>query len=174
MGVSSPASKLHANVQDFFEVDLAPGDAYLRFKLTSDVTALFSMAPVEESLVVDAKRITPVPNMPEAIIGMVSSRDHVFCVFDLAQALGLSSAGIAPQKYQVIVIRTNDAQPLYIGLAVNRLHGIVRFTAEQIQACPPEATAEIAPYVCGAVQQSEGLSFVMDCDRISAALTNLT
>ena len=174
MGVSSPASKLHANVQDFFEVDLAPGDAYLRFKLTSDLTALLSMAQVEESLVVEAERITPVPNMPKAIIGMVSSRDQVFCVFDLAQALGLSSEGIAPQQYQIIVVQTNDEQPFHIGLAINRLYGVVRFTKENIQSSLQGVPPQIAPYLCGSVHQNKVLSLVIDCDRISAALTNLS
>lgn len=174
MGASSPASKLHANVQDFFVADLAPGDAYLRFKLTSDITALMSMAQVEESLVVEAQRITPLPNMPEAIIGMISSRDQVCCVFDLAQALGLTSEGMAPQQYQIIVIRTQDEQPLYIGLAVNRLYGIARITQENIQFASQSAIPQIAPYLCGTVPKNEELSFVLDCDQISAALTKLT
>lgn len=174
MGVSSPASKLHANVQDFFVADLAPGDAYLRFKLTSDITALMSMAQVEESLVVEAKRITPLPNMPEAIIGMVSSRDQVCCVFDLAQALGLTSEGIAPQQYQIIVVRTKHEQALYIGLAVNRLYGIVRITQENIQSSSQGVMPQIAPYLCGTVHKNEEFSFVLDCDQISAALTKLT
>ncbi len=174
MGISSPASKLHENVQGFFEVNLAPGDAYLRFKLTSDLTALLSMEQVEESLVVENTLITPVPNVAKTVIGMVSSRDHVFCVFDLAQSLGLSADGIAPQQYQIIVMRTNDEQPLYIGLAVNRLHGIVRYTKEQIQASLQAISPQIEPYLCGAVQQDNALWPVLDCNRISTALTNMS
>ncbi|MGF1541456.1 MAG: chemotaxis protein CheW, partial [Pleurocapsa sp.] len=92
MIISSAASRIQANLQELFQANLAPGDAYIRFQLTSDMTALISMEQVQESLVIEAEKITPLPCMPESIIGIMNSRDRVFCVFDLAQLLSLNSS----------------------------------------------------------------------------------
>ena len=173
MTTSSPASRIQANLQELFQADLAPGDAYIRFQLTSDMTALLSMEQVQESLVVETEKITPLPSMPESVIGIMSSRDRVFCLFDLAQLLTLPSSLIAPRQYQIIVLQTNSEQPIYIGLAVTCLQGIVRLTTEQIQSSLAAFPSKIVPYLCGAVQEEETMIPVLEFNHISKALTTV-
>ncbi len=171
MEVSSPASRIQANLQELFKAKLAPGDAYIRFQLTSDITALLSMEQVQESLVVEAEKITPLPGMPESVIGIMNSRDRVFCVFDLAQLLRLPSPFIAPRQYQIIVLQTTSEQPIYVGLSVTRLQGIVRLPTEKIKSSLDAFPVHIAPYLCGAVQEEETMIPVLDFNSISEALT---
>ncbi len=171
MKISSPASRIQANLQELFKAKLAPGDAYIRFQLTSDMTALLSMEQVQESLVVEAEKITPLPGMPESVIGIMNSRDRVFCVFDLAQLLTLPSPFIAPRQYQIIVLQTNSEQPIYIGLAVTLLKGIVRLPTEKIKSSLDAFADRIAPYLCGAVQEEETINPILDFNSISEALT---
>ena len=175
MTSSSAASRIQANLQELFKANLAPGDAYIRFQLTSDMTALLSMEQVQESLVVEAEKITPLPSMPESFIGMMSSRDRVFCVFDLAQLLTLPSRLIAPRQYQIIVLQTTCKQPpIYVGLAVTRLQGIVRLPTEHIQLPLDAFPSNLSPYVWGAVKEEETMIPLLDFDRISKALTTLS
>ncbi len=171
---SSPASRIQANLQQLFKAKLAPGDAYIRFQLTSETTALWSMEQVQESLIVEANRITSLPNMPESVIGIMSSRNRVFSVFDLAQLLTLPSRLIAPRQYQIIVLQTTSKQPIYIGLAVTRLQGIVRLQKKQIQSSLDAFSSSIAPYLCGGVQEEETMIPVLDFDKILKALTTIS
>ena len=171
MKTSSAASRIKANLQELFQANLTPGEAYIRFQLSWDMTALLSTEQVEESLVVEADRITPLPNMPDSIIGIMSSRDRVFCVFDLAQLFSLSSGLINPRQYQVIVLQTNEETPIYIGLAVNRLQGMVRLPVEKIQSSLDGVAANIASYVSGTVQQAETTIPILEFNRILEALT---
>jgi positive phototaxis protein PixI len=173
MATSSPASRIQANLKELFKANLAPGDAYIRFQLTSDMTALLSMEQVQESLIVEAEKITPLFSMPESVIGIMSSRNRVFCVFDLAQLLNLPPQLIAPQEYQIIVLQTTSEQPIYIGLAVTRLQGIVRLPREQIQLCLDAFPSNIAPCLCGAVQEQETMIPVLEFNSISEALTTI-
>ena len=78
MSTSSPASRIQAKLQELFEGKITSGDAYIKFKLTSEITALLSMNQVQESLIVEAAKITPLPSMPKYTIGMINSRDRVF------------------------------------------------------------------------------------------------
>ena len=169
MQTSSTASKIQANLQDLFKASLSPGDSYIRFQLTPEKTALLSMEHVQESLVVNVEKITTLPSMPEFVIGIMNSRDRVFCVFDLAQLLGLSSPLGSSRKYQVIVLQTNDEQPVYIGFAVSTIQGISRILADEIQSSTDNF--ELAPYICGEVKKEVTLPIVA-FDRILKAIAN--
>lgn len=173
MTTSSPAARVQASLQDLFKANLAPGDAYIRFQLTSDMAALLSTQQVQESLLVEAEKITPLPSMREFVIGIMNSRERVFCVFDLAQLLTLPSRLIAPRQYQIIVLQTTSEPAIYIGLAVTRLQGIIRLPTQKIQSSLDAFPSNIAPYLCGAVQQEKAMIPVLDFNGISEALTKL-
>lgn len=172
MRTSSAASKIQDNLQELFKANLSPGDAYIRFQLTSEMIALLSMEQVQESLMVEAEKITPLPGMPESVIGIMSSRDRVFCVFDLTQLLNLPSELVSPRQYQIIVLQTTDEQSFYLGFVVNRLQGIMRLTAENILSSAA-LPSEIVPYLCGAVQDNETIIPVLDFNRILDTLTTV-
>ena len=174
MVTSSAASRIQANLQELFKANLAPGDAYIRFQLTSDMTALLSMEQVQESLLVEAEKITPLSDMPESVIGIMNSRDRVFCVFDLAQLLALPSRLISLRQYQIIVLQTISKQPIYMGLAVTSIQGIVRLPIEQIQSSLDAFPSNIAPYLWGAVNEEETMIPILEFNLISKALTKLS
>ncbi|WP_019508184.1 chemotaxis protein CheW [Pleurocapsa sp. PCC 7319] len=167
----SPASRIQDNLPELFKANLAPGDAYIRFQLTSNITALISMQQVQGSLIVDAQKVTPLPSMPEFVIGMINSRDRVFCLFDLAQLLTLPSDLSSPRQYQVIVLQTVAEQPIYIGLAVSALQGIVRLTAKQIQSSLDTVVSNLTAFTSGTVQEQEITIPVLEFNRILKALT---
>lgn len=155
MSKQSAASRVQENLQELFKSNLAPGNAYIKFQLTSDIAALLSMKLVQESLIVEAEQITALPNMPESNIGMMNSRDRVFCIFDLAQLLSLPTKLIAPRQYQIIILQTQTEPQIHVGLAVAQLQGIMRLTTEQIQFSTDAVNSNITPYISGVYQQQE-------------------
>ena len=173
MSNKSAIAKVQNNLNELFQSNLAPGDAYIKFKITSDVTALLSMVRVQESLFIEARKITPLPSMPESVLGMMSSRDRVFCVFDLAQVLQLASRSTPPRQYQIIVLQTVSEQPVYFGLAVTQLQGIVRLSKQQIQTFLDGVPSHIVDYLSGVVREEETTMPILKLDLVIAALTNL-
>ena len=179
MTISSAASRVQANLQELFKGKLSPGDVYIKFQLTSEITALLSMEQVQESLIVEAEKITLLPSMPESVIGIMNSRDRVFCVFDLAQLLTLPSSLIAPRHYQIIVLEVSDIlsteETLYLGFAVEQLQGITRFTADKFQVeIPQDLPSSITPYLRGCIQQTEQQLLVLDLKAIATDLSSQT
>ena len=81
MSASSPAARIQANLQELFQGNSASGSPYIKFQLTSEITALLSMEQVQETSIVDAALITPLPSMPPSVIGIMNSRDRVFLCF---------------------------------------------------------------------------------------------
>jgi positive phototaxis protein PixI len=170
MSTSSPAARIQANLQELFEGKIASGDAYIKFKLTSKIIALLSMNQVQESLIVEAAKITSLPSMPKSTIGMINSRNRVFCIFDLAQLLNLPTVLITPSQYQIIVLQTTGESSIPIGFAVMGLQGIIRLTSKQISSANSDVVnSSVAPFVSGVVQQ-ETTMMVLELASIVQAL----
>jgi positive phototaxis protein PixI len=176
MSTPNSLSRLEQLLPQLFEASLPEGDPYLRFQLTADLIVSISMKQVQESLLVEVGNITPLPNMSASVIGMMSSRDRVFCVVDLAQLLLLPSTLASARKYHIIVVKVTDTtlvddridspQETYLGFAVNYIQGITRITSEKIQ--PPRDNFPICltDYICGAVVESAQELLVLNIEAI--------
>lgn len=167
----STAAKIQENLQELFEAQTVAGENYIRFQLNQEVSALLQMERVEESLIVDAEQVTPLPGMPSTAIGMMSTRDRVFCLFDLAQILELPSALMAPRQYQVIVVRLQAENSPYVGLAVNRLLGMNRLTQEQISSSTDAISPNLEDFLAGTTQ-GEDSTPILDLSQIINAINN--
>ena len=165
----SATSRVQANIEELFKGKLAPGDAYVKFQLAS-IAALLSMKQVQESLIVGAERITPLPNMPESAIGMINSRDRVFCIFDLALLLGVSSELANHRQYSIIVFQTIGNSPIYVGMAVSQLQGIVRISNEQIQLADSSIDEKLMPYMMGMLKQEKTAIPILEFEDILRTL----
>jgi positive phototaxis protein PixI len=191
MSTSTSLARLEQLLPQLFQASSPEGNAYLRFQLTADIAAAISMDRVEASLLVPFDLITPLPNLPEAVIGIINTRDRFFCVFDLAQLLMLPSTLISARQYHTIVLRVNvdnlpadsfssdnnialiEARELFIGIAVERIQGIVRFTADKLQSPELDAPDRLLPYLCGVIVEDGKQILVLDIESISDAIYKL-
>lgn len=136
----STLSRLQELLPQLFQSSQLPGNSYLRCKLIPEMSVLLSMEYVWESLLVSGEQITAIPNMSPSVVGLLNSRDRVFCVINLAQLLGLSSPSIQSRQYHVVIVRvsqlliqqSNSEQELLLGLIVNQIQGISRVMTEQL------------------------------------------
>ena len=172
METTSAASKIQANLHELFKAKTTSGNSYIRFYLNQDLSALLAMDQVEESLLVEAEQITPLPSMPKSVIGIMNSRDRVFCVFDLAEIINLPSSLIAPRQYQVIVLKTDSEEASYVGLAVSRFLGMDRFDQAQIASLLSNLPEPMQPYVLGTIEQEYETVPILDWQQIIKALSN--
>lgn len=144
MSTTSSFSKLQELLPQLFQASTIEGDRYLRFSLNADIKAVISMEQVQESLLVSAEKITPIPNMPSQVIGLMSSRDSVFCVIDLAQVMSLTPLSNYLRQYHIVVVdmspwvgqSDSSEKKLLIGIAVNQIQGITRVLSKEISTNP--------------------------------------
>lgn len=125
---------------------------------------LVPMDVVQESLIVPAEQITSLPNMPGPVMGLMNSRERVFCVANLPQIIGYTQAANALRRYFMIVVSLagtgnqnmagNDS---LLGLVVPNIQGIVRLERGHFQTNADLIPMQLKPYAT-AVSQQEGLS----------------
>ena len=149
----------------------AQGEDYffLRFKLFESQLGLISMEAVKETILVEADSITPIPNMPQACLGLISSRDEVFPVIDLPFALGNPEPSRSTRKYQIIVI---DIQPhlvesKLIGLIVPQVQGVNKFKAVEVSELPPGSNLNLTTAVDGVLTLHNERLWVLNVSKLN-------
>jgi positive phototaxis protein PixI len=165
MTTNSSLARLQELLPQLFQPVAVAGDPYLRFQLTTEIPALLSMELVQEALLVPEDSISSLPNLPDFCIGVMNSRNRVFCVVDLAQLLGVAAPPINYREYQVIVVNLNDPGKL-LGLAVSRVRGIARLSVEQLESIDGTVPAVLTPYLTGCVFEGNERVVVMDANSI--------
>lgn len=139
------------------------GDAYLKFLLRQQTPAVLSMSRAQEVIVLPLTRLTPMPNMPPHILGLLNRRSKVLWVMDLAQMLGLPGAETNVQQYSIVIIR-NDAGSL--GLVVETVEGVVRLVPDSIQSPHSQVSPSLIPYLRGCTLQEREILLVLDAEAI--------
>lgn len=149
----------------------AAGDAYLKFRLNAQTSAIFSMRSVQEALVLPARRLAPMPNMPAAMMGLMNRRGRVIWVVDLAQLLEISVLDANAQQYTLILIQI-DSMPL--GLAVQQVESMIRLQADEIRSPIGQVSNGLVPYLRGCFiqqqEQNQEILLALDVEAIVKSL----
>lgn len=139
------------------------GDLYLKVLLKSDQAAVLPMGQAQEAIALPTRRVTPMPNMPACILGLLNHKSRVFWVVDLPLLLGLSAGVLNTQQYNIVIIRSGKTP---LGLAVPEIQGVVRLASNAIQPAVGEIVPELAPYLQGCLMQSQEMLWVLDAKAI--------
>jgi len=137
----------------------AIGDPYLKLQLTPQRAAVLPMEQAQEAIAVPVNRVTPMPNMPACVLGLLNQKSRVLWVIDLAQLLGLQTQVLTLQQYNIAIIRIGK-RPL--GLVVPEIKGIVRFVNEAMISPIGEVEPELTPYLRGCFTQDQETLWVLD------------
>ncbi len=140
--------------------------SYLHFSLGTQ-SALLSTHQVQEAITIPAAHVTPIPNMPPAMLGLINRRSQVLWVADLALMLGLS--GIAyptTQQYNLVLVQIGA---VIMGLRVHQVVGILSTPPDQIQPAPAHIPPGLVPFLQGCVLQDKDVLLVLDGEAIVRA-----
>ena len=130
------------------------GDYYLRFQLTSGISALIDLRYIQESLTLDGSQITAVPNLPEYVVGLMSSRNQVFLAIDLAHLMELAPETVNLRQYQIVIVQIRSEQnndssnsDNLFGFTVKNIQGISRIKTEQFCSDTKSLPESLFPFV---------------------------
>lgn len=139
------------------------GETYLKIQLGLKTSAVLSTKHVQEALVLPAHQLTPMPNMPACMLGLINRRSRVLWVIDLAQILGLPNPETSSQQNSLVLLQVGS---ISLALLVKQIEGIAGFTAETIQSPPGYVTSALVPYLRGCILQKQEILLVLDAEAI--------
>ncbi|MGB7415975.1 MAG: chemotaxis protein CheW [Thermosynechococcaceae cyanobacterium] len=143
----------------------ALGEPYLQLQLTQHIPAVLPMEFAQEALVVGADTLTPIPNMPACVLGLLNRRSRVFWVVDLSQVLGLPAHTTNVQFYNIVLTKVGKRS---LGLVVPDVRGVERFASAAIRspigAVPPAMVPFLRGCICLPAQKD--ILLVLDPEAI--------
>ena len=141
------------------------GNSYLSFYLNQQTPALLLMEYAQEIIVVPLHRITPMPNMPGCVLGLLNRRSRVLWVVNLAQLLELPIAVPMAQQYQIIIICVGQIK---LGLVAQSVKCVTHFPQHSSQT-PINLSSSLAPYVSGCMPQGNETLIVLNAEKIATS-----
>jgi purine-binding chemotaxis protein CheW len=107
--------------------------------------------------------ITPLPNLPNWVLGVSNVRGEIISFINLKTFLGISSTGTKVER-RFLIIHNQDMK---VGVIVDRIMGII--SLEKIDAdlqSSPYREGEIANYILGVAVSGESLTNILDVDKL--------
>lgn len=145
----------------------APAGKYLTFFLSSESYGI-PVTKIRE--IIRATNITPMPQMPPYVRGVINLRGKIIPVVDLCARLELRSNATAVAAC-VIVVQVNgtDRHPVQFGLLVDGVEEVRNFTPEQIEPAPEFCQAMNAAGIMGMTKTDDGVRTLLDIEQILTA-----
>lgn len=141
------------------------GVTYLKLQLTENVLVILPMSYAQSVLASPARRITPVPNMPDCIVGLVHQRSRVFWLVDLSQMFQLQSIERNLQEYYIAVIKVDN---ISLALLVSEIKGTVRLLENTINPLTNKTNipSGLIPYLKGYSNLEKENYWILDTEKI--------
>ena len=113
--------------------------------------------------VLTPREITPVPNTATYLLGVCSLRGAVMPIIDLNLRLGLT-ASVRDEKSRIIVVSLGKNDQ--VGLFVDRVRGVVRFTPSSVQPAPETVEQGAgAEFLKGIARKNDRLYILLDVEK---------
>jgi positive phototaxis protein PixI len=172
MQTATPLGRVQALLPQLFQAEQPSGEAVLKCALTETISVILALERVQAALVTPVQQITPMPNLPEWVVGLMHAQNQVFMVIDLPQWLGLPRVTAASQQHHIVVVKVRfNHQDISMGLIVHRIHGLLQVQAGDILSPGHEFLPQFQPYLQGRLFWEEKQLMVLDVDAIVTSLT---
>jgi purine-binding chemotaxis protein CheW len=129
----------------------------LSFRLGGEEYAVMVDAVKE---VLKTRDLTPVPNAPDHVLGVMALRGPVLPVIDLCRRLGLPP-GKRDEKSRIIVVSVREEDA---GILVDRVTGVVRIPPDAVRPTP-ETIEHGAEFLRGIARKDDKLYILLDIEK---------
>ncbi len=138
-------------------------DTCLKFVIDPQTIGLLESEFTQEVLTIKATHISPVPDKPSCILGILSRRRRVYWAVDLAMLLGLQPLDQNIALYQVILA---SVQELSLALIVPKILGVVHIPSDRLEQNINFVPATLRPYLKGYISEKEESSYLLRAESI--------
>ncbi|MEL7314185.1 MAG: chemotaxis protein CheW [Cyanobacteria bacterium J06559_3] len=125
-----------------------------------------SIHQVAETVTISPHSISPAPNMPPTMLGLVNYQNQMLWVTDLARLLGLVTSPRLGRSCNLVLLRFKH---VLLGLRVQEIGEVLTISPTQLQVAPAQVPATLVPFLQGCFQQGEEVLLVLDAKSVLQA-----
>jgi len=131
----------------------------------------YGLAVMKVREIIRLQKITPIPQVPEFVKGVINLRGRVIPVIDLRVKFGLR-ADFA-ERTCIVVVQVDLAQtkPIQMGLIVDSVDEVLNVSTDMIEPTPDFGTFIDTSYLLGMVKAKGQVKTLLDIDRVVAPET---
>lgn len=131
----------------------------------------YGIAVLKVREIIRMQKITPVPQMPGFVKGVINLRGRVIPVVDLRVKFGLKAEFAERTCIVVVQVKLPTEQVVQMGLIVDSVEEVVTLTNEEIEPTPDFGTKIDTSYLLGMAKVKGQVKTLLDIDRVVAPET---
>lgn len=131
----------------------------------------YGIAVLKVREIIRMQKITPVPQMPGFVKGVINLRGRVIPVVDLRVKFGLKAEFAERTCIVVVQVRLPSEQTVQMGLIVDSVEEVVTLNNEEIEPTPDFGTKIDTTYLLGMAKVKGQVKTLLDIDRVVAPET---
>lgn len=165
-----PVKRVAAEASGSSKTALAPASLFSqeRYIIFTLAGARYAVPMSQVLEVVKLGNFTPVPNLPDWILGITSLRGDIVSIVDLRALLNLEPEDYA-DNHNLLVTQTFEGD-ITACLVVEQVAGFAQVSASQIQTIDIVSDDRLAPYVRGVHVHDGGLLSVLNLEGLLQSL----
>lgn len=156
----SPNSPHSSN--QLFPDERRAGKKYLVFYLTDEI---FAVSARQVSEVVQMPAVTPLPNFPDWLLGIVNLRGEIITVADLSKFW--KKKAVHPSSKTKIVVLRGETSKASIAVIADKLGEIITLPDDEIQTAKKPAE----PQICGQAAYKSNILSLLDAEKVITSLS---
>ena len=157
-----------ATVSDATSATASLAGKYLTVVLDNEA---YGIAVLKVREIIRMQKITPVPQMPAFVKGVINLRGRVIPVVDLRVKFGLKAEFAERTCIVVVQVKLPSEQTVQMGLIVDSVEEVVTLTAGEIEPTPDFGTKLNTDYLLGMAKVNGAVKTLLDIDRVVAPET---
>jgi len=131
----------------------------------------YGIAVLKVREIIRLQKITPVPQMPAFVKGVINLRGRVIPVVDLRVKFGLKAEFAERTCIVVVQVKLPSEQTVQMGLIVDSVEEVVTLTAGEIEPTPDFGAKLNTAYLLGMAKVKGAVKTLLDIDRVVAPET---
>jgi purine-binding chemotaxis protein CheW len=136
---------------------------FLSFNIGNELFAINVLKVLE---VLQKQTITPVPNAPAYILGIINFRGDVVPVFNTRQKFNLKLLDESQSFAVVVLDLVKNNEPFRIGATVDKVKDVITINDDEIKPVPPMSSSFNSEFLSGIVRRDDQFILLIDVDRV--------
>jgi len=131
----------------------------------------YGIAVLKVREIIRMQKITPVPQMPDFVKGVINLRGRVIPVVDLRVKFGLKAEFAERTCIVVVQVKLPSDQIVQMGLIVDSVEEVVTLAGTEIEPTPDFGARIDTTYLLGMAKVKGQVKTLLDIDRVVAPET---
>ncbi len=149
--------------KDFFDQQVSREGKYLTFALAGEEYGI-GILKVKE--IIGLMTITPVPQTPEHIKGVINLRGKVIPVVDLRLKFGMERVESTERTCIIVTEIATGGHKIFMGIVVDSVSEVLNIKMAEIEDTPSFGSNLDTAYILGMAKIGQSVKILLDIDKV--------